>query len=466
MEERAKTLRELASYDLPPRPSMKSLSIRTITTDTSGGAYFYLDEQDRAVVGTAAQRIEVIGHDDQGFRLDRTYDLAPVVTAGGRDDAVVTVLPDWSGRWYWFVTRLGMVGTVDRESGSVATRQLEGERIQNSFAVGRDGAFIVSDHALYAFVADPVIGVLQEGAVVELTALRAGDGGPTTLAWELRTARLQRPIEAFPARDLHGNTMTIQLPTLHRADAAGVRPVEDGVWSLLARLPDAEGKPFSVLARVKPIRRAEEAVESGWFELNEPVRWSSSDPPPDEGDSLPARAARGEIEDAAAGLLEVRGVVLSTELAAGSVVEAAAAAVALDRAVPLDPADLGVSTGLVRGARATCLLQETYVRDYDIESVGIMGQDSTADPEVGEQVSGLVAEVDEGGALRLSWTSTPEWNRFQFSPAPNLGMLAVDVPTSAVREARVVPGEGTRLVVLARLEDGRSAGVLVRFGKY
>lgn len=153
-----RTLRELASYDLPPRPSMKSLSIRTITTDTSGGAYFYLDEADRAVIGTAAHRIEVVAHDDAGFRLERAYDLASVVAPAGRDDALVTVLPDWSGRWYWFVTRLGMVGTVERESGQVTTHQLDGERIQNSFAVGPDGAFIVSDHALYAFAADPVTG--------------------------------------------------------------------------------------------------------------------------------------------------------------------------------------------------------------------------------------------------------------------------------------------------------------------
>jgi hypothetical protein len=154
-----KTLRELASYDLPPRPSMKSLSIRTITTDTSGGAYFYLDEADRAVIGTAKHRIEVVGHDDAGFHLERAYDLASTVAPPGRDDAIVTVLPDWSGRWYWFITRLGMVGTVERESGAVQTHQLEGgERIQNSFAVGPDGAFIVSDHALYAFTADPATG--------------------------------------------------------------------------------------------------------------------------------------------------------------------------------------------------------------------------------------------------------------------------------------------------------------------
>jgi hypothetical protein len=156
-----KTLRELMSYDLPSRPSMKSLSIRTITTDTSGGAYFYLDDADRAVIGTAAHRIEVVAHDDAGFRLERAYDLASVVAPPGRDDALVTVLPDWSGRWYWFITRLGMVGTVERESGKVETRQFEGERFQNSFAVGPDGAFVVTDHALYALTADPASGAPQ-----------------------------------------------------------------------------------------------------------------------------------------------------------------------------------------------------------------------------------------------------------------------------------------------------------------
>ncbi len=156
-----RTLRELAAYDLPPRPSMKTLSIRAITTDTSGGAYFYLDEADRAVIGTAAHRIEVVSHDDAGFRLERAYDLTTAVTGGGRDDAIVTVLPDWSGRWYWFITRLGRVGTVDRDTGRAAVRDLPGERIQNSFAVGPDGAFIVSDHALYAFTADPATGAPQ-----------------------------------------------------------------------------------------------------------------------------------------------------------------------------------------------------------------------------------------------------------------------------------------------------------------
>lgn len=190
-----RTFRELASYDMPPRPSMKSLSIRTITTDTSGGAYFYLDEQDRAVLATAQHRIEVVSHDDEGFHLELAYDLAPVVappdqpTPPAGPDAIVTVLPDWSGRWYWFVTRFGMVGTVERESGRVAVVRLADERIENSFAVGPDGAFIVTDHALYDFVADTASGAptvawraaYDRGVRRKLGQLGQGSGTTPTL---------------------------------------------------------------------------------------------------------------------------------------------------------------------------------------------------------------------------------------------------------------------------------------------
>jgi len=151
-----RTLRELAHYDLPLRPSTRSLSIRTIVTDTSGGAYFYLDHRDRAVLATAAHRIEVVGHDDHGFHREQVWDLAPVVVgrAGHPGDAVTTTLPDWTGR-LWFVTRQGLVGTLDPDGGAISVLQLVGEEIQNSFAVGPDGVYIVSDHALYAFTADP-----------------------------------------------------------------------------------------------------------------------------------------------------------------------------------------------------------------------------------------------------------------------------------------------------------------------
>ncbi len=152
-----RTLAELASYDLPLRPST-GLDLRKITNDTSGGAYFYLDQKYRAVIADAAHHIQVVAHLDRpegpGFERQRDWDLGTVVPA---DDPVTTALPDWNGR-LWFVTRHGIVGTLDPTSGRLATLPLAGEEIQNSFAVGRDGVFIVSDHAMYDFRADPTTG--------------------------------------------------------------------------------------------------------------------------------------------------------------------------------------------------------------------------------------------------------------------------------------------------------------------
>src|SRR5438874_673392 len=95
---RAAAPRPLVGGSVPRQPSTRTLSFRRITSDTSGGVYFYLDHRDRAVLGTAARRIEVVAHDGAAFHLERAYDLAPMVPEG---DAVTAVLPDWTGR-YWF----------------------------------------------------------------------------------------------------------------------------------------------------------------------------------------------------------------------------------------------------------------------------------------------------------------------------------------------------------------------------
>jgi hypothetical protein len=155
------TLAELASFELPPRPSNRSLNLRKIMNDTSGG-YFYLDHRDRAVVAAADLTIKIVAETERGgspgrpatrWELERVYDLAPAVRRPGvTGDVVTSVLPDWQGR-LWFVTRRGLVGTVDPASGRLATVELAGEEIQNSFAVDSEAVYVVSDHALYRFEA-------------------------------------------------------------------------------------------------------------------------------------------------------------------------------------------------------------------------------------------------------------------------------------------------------------------------
>lgn len=152
------TLAELASYDLPPRPWTFPLRGVPPWKYIGAGMYFFLDADDRVVVTTTRNTVEVIRTPPPGggtFTLERSFDLAPYVAQlpWPGEDSVAWVLPEWNGRRYWFATLAGIVGTVDLATGAVRTHRLADEIIENSFAVGEDGIFLISDQALYRFVA-------------------------------------------------------------------------------------------------------------------------------------------------------------------------------------------------------------------------------------------------------------------------------------------------------------------------
>jgi hypothetical protein len=144
-----RTLDSLASLPLPSRvPGTGGFS--NPFQNFTGGGYFYLDDRDRAVIPTSDRRVLVVGETDDapGFRVARTIDLTAAVPQG---DAVISVLPDWDGR-LWFASRNGVVGTVAKD-GDTVRKLVTGERIGNSFAIGEEGVYIVTDAAMYRFEA-------------------------------------------------------------------------------------------------------------------------------------------------------------------------------------------------------------------------------------------------------------------------------------------------------------------------
>jgi hypothetical protein len=129
--------------------------------------YFYLDHLDRAIVPTTRNTVQVVQVPEAGsnddFRLVREYDLADHVVPmpWPKQDSVAWVLPDWGGEVYWFATTMGVIGVVEMESGAVRVLRLDGEVIENSFAVGEEGVFILSDQALYRLSLDVAGGTCQ-----------------------------------------------------------------------------------------------------------------------------------------------------------------------------------------------------------------------------------------------------------------------------------------------------------------
>lgn len=125
----------------------------------SGGVYFHLDNRDRVLLATNDLEIQMwaLHHsgDDYSWQLDEHIPLAGVLNAAQREKHhIIDVMPDWQGN-YWFITRAGLVGMIAPDgSGPAAIALGENgarEGIDNALAVGENGVFVVSNHALYSF---------------------------------------------------------------------------------------------------------------------------------------------------------------------------------------------------------------------------------------------------------------------------------------------------------------------------
>ena len=157
-----RTLDQLAKFDLPPRQTPPA-GISPLK-DTGGGAYFYMDNKDRIWNGTTTRHVQVISEKGNGFKLDRDYDLTKVLRG---DERITSVLPDWSGK-IWFVARRdGVVGLLDPKTGKTNVLRLGGgleDEIENSFAVGEDGAYVATNR--------------------KMVKLRIGPGMKPQIAWQ------------------------------------------------------------------------------------------------------------------------------------------------------------------------------------------------------------------------------------------------------------------------------------------
>ena len=137
------SMNPVATKELPDRPDTGAKPWE----DLCAGAYFYLDDEDHAVVATTDRRVLVVGTSDADGDPDLTteasYDLGDEIP---EDDCLIALVPDWGGD-IWWVTQQGRVGTIS-SSGRIRALDLD-EDVANSFAVDRTGAYVVTTEALY-----------------------------------------------------------------------------------------------------------------------------------------------------------------------------------------------------------------------------------------------------------------------------------------------------------------------------
>ncbi len=136
------SMHPVETFDLPDREE----SDKRPWEDLCGGAYFYLDPEDRAVVATTDRRILTV--DSDGLDQVDEVDLGDVVPD---DDCLVALLPDWDGN-VWYVTQDGRVG-VAGGTGDSTPLELDGE-IANSIAADDSGVYVVTTEALHKVAHD------------------------------------------------------------------------------------------------------------------------------------------------------------------------------------------------------------------------------------------------------------------------------------------------------------------------
>jgi outer membrane protein assembly factor BamB len=168
------TMRPLVTRTLPKRSSRSGVKP---WQDLCAGAYFYLDDQDRAVVATTDRRILVVATSradgSPALSVRSQYDLSGDVPS---PDCLIALMPDWDGR-IWFVTRQGRTGFVDPTTRTAHVLDL-GEQVANSFAVDQEGGvYVVTVSALYR------LGVA--GGVPSVTWRIAYDRGRRTKSGQL-----------------------------------------------------------------------------------------------------------------------------------------------------------------------------------------------------------------------------------------------------------------------------------------
>ncbi|MCZ6574491.1 MAG: hypothetical protein O7C98_15140 [Planctomycetota bacterium] len=319
------------------------------------------------------------------------------------------------------------------------------------FDIGRDNGVAV---------ADPIIGIIQEGLTVDLVAKPTEAPDRVALLFTIVNSDLERPI---PTRSVTvaGKLVEIQLPSLVFSQMAGSSVVPAGVHSFLTRIPGPEGE-LDLTVRAVPVALPKTIGHAG-----EPLDMTTAEATkvPDveaSAEEIMRRAAFERPQAPETGWLRIS----LLRLDAGKRIKKPShmqRAELTRRLTALSPETLKtfvIPAGSVSGTEADFILQRSYVRDYDIvQGMGTQINGPVVDTfRVGFEAT-LVRD-EEGAAVQYGWSTLQSMESF----TTMLGFAAdivIDVPEIVGRTGKLALRADANLTPVADLKDGRSIALLV-----
>lgn len=142
------TLRVISSYQLPGRKgdllSAITLNFYKLSHNTSGGAYFYLDNKENIIIGCADNVVRKISFHNNKFSLLNEIDMNKHLVS------IVSLLPDYNGN-LWVIDRKGNIIVWSLNNNTLISKISLNENIENSFGISTDKVYILTENHLYSY---------------------------------------------------------------------------------------------------------------------------------------------------------------------------------------------------------------------------------------------------------------------------------------------------------------------------
>jgi len=392
--------------------------------------------------------------DDPFFRLPLAPDPTP---AGANSGAAGGSTESGVPQAYTITFRFFSGGDATPLSAPVLTT-LAGQRasitLVNQMSFVQDFDVEVVDGKV---LADPIVGIIQDGLVVDVVARPVEGTDRIAFTWGLMSSELAKPIRVkhVPLSAVTA-PVSIQFPSIPIVSAVGRTLLVPGEDTLLAEAPTADGTGMLVTVRVEPTALAGGPPLEGEEILLTPTLVLGASEPATlftEAANLPAPTSSG--------LLELMVVRLQSPLPRESLhLDPMTAELALERMKPETLRTIRLRTGADPLAKASLLLQKSYLKDYETPE---SEHGTLLDPVIDNLVVGLTAEVRvQNGTPTLVWEFSTLLNLEDYTTRVGDAVATVELPEILIRSGALPLRSAVNLADIGPLSDGTRIALLVR----